>query len=67
MELDDLIKLEEKVKHLVNSLQLVRQENGRLQNELELLKKESSTTNQERLQIKKKVETLIELIDSIEK
>ncbi len=67
MEFNDLNQLEEKVKNLVVNLKLVRDENKSLQKELELLKTQYSSNNQERLEIKKKVETLIELIDSIEK
>lgn len=67
MELNDLNQLEEKVKTLVLNLKLVKDENKNLQRDLELLKSQSSVNSQERLEIKKKVETLIELIDSIEK
>jgi len=67
MELDELNQLEEKVRNLVNTLKLLKNENKNLQLQLEQLKKESSGKNEERLEIKKKVTTLIELIDSIEK
>jgi FtsZ-binding cell division protein ZapB len=67
MELDELNQLEEKVRNLVNTLKLLKNENKNLQLQLEQLKKQSSGKNEERLEIKKKVTTLIELIDSIEK
>lgn len=67
MELDELNQLEEKVKSLVNILKMVKEENQKLKAELDRLKKASSVSSQERQQIKKKVETLIGLIDSIEK
>jgi len=67
MDLNDLDKLELKVKSLVDNLILVKEENRRLQTELEQSRNQSSVNTQERQEIKKKVETLIELIDSIEK
>jgi hypothetical protein len=67
MELDELVKLEEKVKNLVGSLKRFKDENEKLKLELDQLQKESSTSNDERIQIRKKVTTLIELIDSLEK
>jgi hypothetical protein len=66
MELEDLNKLEEKVRNLVNSLKTAKEENQKLKAVLESQKKESASSNQERLKIKKKVENLIQLIDSIE-
>jgi demethoxyubiquinone hydroxylase (CLK1/Coq7/Cat5 family) len=67
MELDELNKLEEKVKHLVDNLKQLKEENRQLIAELEQTRKDSSTQNEERLEIKKKVTTLIQLIDSLEK
>jgi septation ring formation regulator EzrA len=67
MQLDDLNQLEEKVRSLVNHLKIVKDENIRLQSEIDSLKKVSTVNDEERQQVKKKVETLIELIDSIEK
>lgn len=67
MELDELNKLEEKVKNLVDSLKRLKEENGNLKLQLQKIKKESALKNEERIEIKNKVTTLIELIDSIEK
>ncbi|UCH92914.1 MAG: hypothetical protein JSV88_21835 [Candidatus Aminicenantes bacterium] len=67
MELEELNRLEEKVKYLVDTLKRLKKENENLKLQLEQSKKESSLKNEERLEIKKKVTTLIELIDSIEK
>ncbi len=67
MELGEFNRLEEKIRDLVNTLKLLKNENNNLKQQLEQLKKESSVKNDERLEIKKKVTTLIELIDSIEK
>ena len=67
MELDDFNRLEEKIRDLVNTLKLLKSENNNLNEQLEQLKKESSLKNDERLEIRKKVTTLIELIDAVEK
>lgn len=67
MELDELGKLEEKVKNLVDSLKNYKEENEKLKSELDHLVKESSLNNEERTRIRQKVATLIDLIDSIEK
>jgi FtsZ-binding cell division protein ZapB len=67
MELEELNKLEEKVKNLVDNSKRLKEENENLKMQLQQLKKDSSVKNEERLEIKKKVTTLIALIDSIEK
>ncbi len=67
MELDELGKLEEKVKNLVDSLKNFKEENEKLKSELDHLVKESSLNNEERTRIRQKVSTIIDLIDSIEK
>jgi len=67
MELDELNKLEEKVKNLVDNLKRFKDDNEKLKLELEQLHKETSINTEERTQIRKKVSTLIELIDSFDK
>lgn len=67
MDIEHMDKLEEKVKHLVDSLKQAKEENQKLHAQVESLKKQSSSNDQERNQIKDKVEKLIQLIDSIEK
>ena len=67
MELEELNKLEEKVKTLVDRSKQLKVENENLKMQLEQLKKDSSVKNEERQEIKKKVTTLIALIDSLEK
>ncbi|MCP4146500.1 MAG: hypothetical protein GY757_02005 [bacterium] len=66
MNIEELNKLEEKVNNMVNSLKLLKNENEKLQLEIDELKNESSLNAEERTQIKDKVSTLIQLIDSIE-
>jgi len=67
MEIDEFIKLEEKVTKIVDRLKLLKEENRKLKLEIEKLRKVSSVNDAERIEIKKKVSALIELIDSIEK
>jgi FtsZ-binding cell division protein ZapB len=67
MELEELNKLEEKVINLVDNSKRLKEENENLKMQMQQLKKDSSVKNEERLEIKKKVTTLIALIDSIEK
>lgn len=66
MNIDELNKLEEKVKEMVNGLKLLKDENKKLKAELEELKKVASLSTEERTRIKEKVATLIEMIDSID-
>lgn len=67
MEIDEFIKLEEKVTKIVDRLKHLKEENRKLKLEIEKLRKVSSVNDAERTEIKKKVSALIELIDSIEK
>ena len=66
MDIDEFNKLEEKVSNLVNSLKLLKNENKKMKHELAELKKGASQLDTERDEIRKKVTSLIELIDSIE-
>ncbi|MCP5105972.1 MAG: hypothetical protein GY950_21475 [bacterium] len=67
MDIEELNKLEEKVNNMVNQLKLLKDENKKLKSDIAKFSKESSVNTEERNRIKKKVTTLIELIDSIEK
>jgi FtsZ-binding cell division protein ZapB len=66
MDIDEFNKLEEKVNNLVNSLKLLKNENKKMKHELAELKKGASQLDTERDEIRKKITSLIELIDSIE-
>ncbi len=66
MNIEDLNKLEEKVKKMVTNLELLRNENAVLTEKLKDLRNESSINNTEKDQIKKRVKSLIKLIESIE-
>ena len=66
MNIEDLDKLEDKVKSLVNNLEILKNENSALKEKLKSLRSESSVNNTEKDQIRKKVKSLIKLIESIE-
>jgi len=66
MDIEDLNKLEDKVKGLVINLETLKNENKALKEKLKELRSESSVNNTEKDQIKKKVKSLIKLIESIE-
>jgi FtsZ-binding cell division protein ZapB len=67
MELEELNKLEDKVKKLVDRSKQLKEENENLKVQVQQLNKDSTIKNEERQEIKKKVTTLIALIDSLEK
>jgi len=67
MEIEDFLKLEEKVNHLVETLKVLKAENIRLNSEIEKLKKDSTVISKERVEVKQKITALIEMIDSIDK
>ena len=66
MNIEDLNQLEDKVKNLVNNLEIIRSENIALKEKMKELRSESSVNNSEKDQIRKKVKSLIKLIESIE-
>ena len=63
--MDSLNKLEEKIKGLVKSLEFLKDENMKLKSTLQTLENEKSFNSSEKEAIKKKVSSLIDLIDSI--
>ncbi|HLP60771.1 MAG TPA: cell division protein ZapB [Candidatus Deferrimicrobium sp.] len=66
MNIEELDKLEGKINDMVYRLKGLKDENKKLTAENEELKKETSLNSHERDQVKQKVATLIELIDSLE-
>ncbi|HLP46852.1 MAG TPA: cell division protein ZapB [Candidatus Kapabacteria bacterium] len=66
MNIEELDKLEGKINDMVYRLKGLKDENKKLIAENEELKKETSLNSHERDQVKQKVATLIELIDSLE-
>jgi len=66
MEIEGFGKLEEKINNLVKAIKLLKDENKRLKLTIEQTKEESSHISSERSEIKKKISSLIDLIESVE-
>lgn len=66
MDIEEFNKLEEKVKNLVGVLTHLKDENKKLKLEMSEYKKGASELDKERNEVKMKVKSLIELIESIE-
>lgn len=66
MDIEEFNKLEEKVKNLVGVLTHLKDENKKLKIEMSDYKKGASELDKERNEVKLKVKSLIELIESIE-
>lgn len=66
MDIAEFNKLEEKVKNLVGVLKHLKDENKILKIEMSDYKKGASELDKERNEVKLKVKSLIELIESIE-
>lgn len=66
MDIEEFTKLEEKVKNLVEVLTHLKDENKKLKLEMSEHKKGASELDKERNEVKMKVKSLIELIESIE-
>lgn len=66
MTIDELNRLEDRVNHVVSNLKSMREENKKLKAEITDLRNEASSSLEEKQLIKKKVETLIQLLDSLE-
>ena len=65
MNMESLNKLEEKIKSLVNTLEFLKKENSDLKHSLGELEKEKKLSSSEKEEIKSRVSSLIDLIDSI--
>ena len=66
MDIEEFNKLEDKVKNLVGVLTHLKDENKKLKLEMGEYKKGASELDKERNEVKMKVKSLIELIESIE-
>ncbi len=58
-------KLEEKINRLISGMKTLREENQKLKKELQDIKHDSSQREGEKGEIRKKIASLIELVDSI--
>lgn len=66
MNIEDLSRLEIKINNLVGNIKDLREENSRLKTRLDDANKETTELDRERSEIKNKVTSLIELIESVE-
>ena len=66
MDMEEFNKLEEKVNNLVNVLKKLKEENKTLRIELGEKKKDATILDKERIEVKNKIKSLIQLIESIE-
>ncbi len=58
-------KLEEKINRMIAGMKALREENQKLRKELQEVKHDSSQREGEKGEIRKKIASLIELVDSI--
>ncbi len=58
-------KLEEKINRLIAGMKALRDENQKLKKELQEIKHDSSQRDSEKSEIRKKIASLIDLVDSI--
>ena len=65
MSFKEFDKLEEKITRLISGLKALREENQKLKKELQEVKRDSSQREGEKSEIRKKIASLIELVDSI--
>jgi FtsZ-binding cell division protein ZapB len=65
MSFKEFDKLEEKINRLITGLKALREENQKLKKELQEIKHDSSQRDGEKSEIRKKIASLIDLVDSI--
>ncbi|HUU04470.1 MAG TPA: cell division protein ZapB [Patescibacteria group bacterium] len=65
MSFKEFDKLEEKINRLITGLKVLRDENQKLKKELQGFKHDSSQRDSEKSEIRKKIASLIDLVDSI--
>jgi len=58
-------KLEEKINRLISGMKALRDENQKLKKELQEIKHDSSQRDSEKSEVRKKIASLIELVDSL--
>ncbi len=66
MDINEFGKLENKIKNIVSNYMQLKEENQKLKQELESIKRNKAENDKERNEIKKKIKSLIDIIDSIE-
>jgi len=65
MSFKEFDKLEEKINRLIAGMKTLRDENQKLKKELQEIKHDSSQRDGEKSEIRKKIASLIDLVDSI--
>jgi FtsZ-binding cell division protein ZapB len=65
MSFKEFDKLEEKITRLITGMKTLRDENQKLKKELQEIRRDSSQRDSEKSEIRKKITSLIELVDSI--
>jgi FtsZ-binding cell division protein ZapB len=65
MSFKEFDKLEEKINRLIAGMKALRDENQKLKKELQEVKHDSSQRDSEKGEIRKKIASLIDLVDSI--
>ena len=65
MSFKEFDKLEEKITRLITGMKALRDENQKLKKELQEIKHDSSQRDSEKSEIRKKIASLIDLVDSL--
>jgi regulator of replication initiation timing len=65
MSIKEFDKLEEKITRLITGMKTLKDENQKLKKELQESKHDSSQRDSEKSEIRKKIASLIDLVDSI--
>jgi regulator of replication initiation timing len=64
MSFKEFDKLEEKINRLISGMKALRDENQKLKKELQEIKHDSSQRDSEKSEVRKKIASLIDLVDS---
>jgi len=65
MSFKEFDKLEEKINRLISGMKALRDENQKLKKELQEIKHDSSQRDSEKNEVRKKIASLIDLVDSL--
>jgi FtsZ-binding cell division protein ZapB len=65
MSFKEFDKLEEKINRLISGIKALRDENQKLKKELQEIKRDSSQRDNEKSEVRKKIASLIDLVDSL--
>jgi regulator of replication initiation timing len=65
MSFKEFDKLEEKINRLISGMKALRDENQKLKKELQEIKHDSTQRDSEKSEVRKKIASLIDLVDSL--